>query len=97
MNAVNSVSSSRGIRLCSVIYLILAALTLITWAMGVSGMNGIVLSLLLLGLSALKAQLIGNYFMGLKQVAGWWQWVISGWLLVTGSLISVAFYLGASA
>lgn len=84
-----------GIRPCTIVYLLLMLLTLITWAVGVAGLDGLIMALMVLGLALLKAQLIGDYYMGLKRVSGVWRWVIIGWLFFTGSLISIAFWITA--
>ena len=46
---------------------------------------------ILLGIAIIKVQLIGDYFMHLSSVTGLWRWVISFWVLITGSLISITF------
>jgi len=81
------------IRPCTRVYLLLMVLTFFTWLVGVSGMSGFGISMLVLGLSLLKGQLIGDYYMGLKRVTSFWRWVIVIWLLLPGSLIGLAFYL----
>ncbi len=81
------------IRPCTWVYLLLMVLTLFTWLVGKSGMSGFGISMLVLGLSLLKGQLIGDYYMGLKRVTSFWRWVIVIWLLLPGSLIGLAFYL----
>ncbi len=81
-----------ALRPCTVVYLILMVLTVVTWYVGVSGLGGLTFAFLVLGLSLLKGQLIGDFFMGLKTVSGIWRWVITIWLLLPGSLIAIAFY-----
>ena len=49
--------------------------------------------MLVLGFALLKAQLIGDHFMGLRRVRGIWRWVIVIWVLLLGSLLSTAFML----
>lgn len=85
-------SQKIAIRPCTVVYLVMMAMTLFTWYAGVSGFSGLLVSLLVLGLSLIKGQLIGDYYMGLKWVSSGWRWLISGWLLLPGILISLAFY-----
>jgi hypothetical protein len=46
-----------------------------------------------LGFGLVKGQLIGDFFMGLKDLRGLWRWVISLWLLIPGVLIATAFRL----
>ncbi len=89
-------SKSTFIRPCTVVYLLLMALTFVTWYIGVSGMSGIGISLAVLGLALIKGQMIGDYFMGLKAVSGFWRWVIFIWLFVPGGLITIAFMNAAA-
>lgn len=91
-------SSMRAIRLprpCTVVYVVLVALTLMTFAIGqfdlVAGDRALMLSLLVLGVALLKGQLIGDFFMGLKGIRGPWRVVILLWLLIPGTLIAIAF------
>ena len=84
-----------GIRPCSIVYLLLILLSVLTWSVGVMGLDGLTVVLLVLGFSLLKGYFIGEYYMGLKRVSSAWRYVIPVWLLVTGSLISVAFYLSS--
>jgi len=79
------------IRPCTWIYLLLMALTFVTWFIGTQQFSGLQISLMVLGFALLKGQLIGDYFMGLKQVSGFWRWAITIWLLLVGSLIAFAF------
>ncbi|HDK38472.1 MAG TPA: O-succinylhomoserine sulfhydrylase [Thiolapillus brandeum] len=81
------------IRPCTRIYLLLMGLTLVTWFIGVQHLSGLQISLIVLGIALLKGQLIGDYFMGLKQVSSFWRWVVTIWLLLPGSLITYAFYI----
>jgi len=84
-----------GIRACTWVWLVLMSLTLVTYLVGRAGMSGLAVSLLVLGLALLKGHLVGDYFMGLKRVRGFWRWPVRLWLLVPGSLIAVAFSLAA--
>lgn len=79
------------IRPCTLVYLILLTLTFTTWYIGISGMSGIGISLAVLGIALFKGQMIGDYFMGLKAVSGFWRWVVFIWLFVPGGLITIAF------
>jgi hypothetical protein len=81
-----------AIRPCTIVYLVMMSMTLFTWYVGISGYSGLLVSLLVLGLSLIKGQLIGDYYMGLKWVNSAWRWLIAGWLLLPGILISLAFY-----
>lgn len=86
-----------AIRPCTLIYLILIALTSATFAIGQSGLGGLTLSLTVLAFALIKGQLIGDFFMGLKGIRGPWRFVILIWLILPGGLITWAFVLAARA
>ncbi|BAO45060.1 cytochrome C oxidase subunit IV family protein [Thiolapillus brandeum] len=83
------------IRPCTLIYILLLALTVTTWFIGTQELSGLQISLLVLGFALLKGQLIGDYFMGLKQVSGFWRWPVTLWLILVGSLVTYAFNISA--
>ncbi|WP_456380511.1 cytochrome C oxidase subunit IV family protein [Thiolapillus sp.] len=83
------------IRPCTWAFLLLMGLTLVTWFIGMKQLSGLQISLIVLGIALLKGQLIGDYFMGLGQVSGFWRWAVAIWLLLIGSMISYAFYISA--
>lgn len=85
-----------GIRPCTRIYLLLMALTVVTWAIGRMELGGLELSMLVLGFGLLKGHLVGDYFMGLKGVNSIWRWIVSVWLIIPGALIGTAFWLAAN-
>ncbi|CRI63900.1 conserved membrane hypothetical protein [Thiocapsa sp. KS1] len=95
MNAV--MTTQTAMRPCTRVYLLLVVLTLVTFALGhfdlLSGSRALVLSLLVLGFALIKGQLIGDFFMGLKGLRGPWRFVILLWLLIPGTLITIAFTL----
>lgn len=68
-------------------------LTLLTFAIGTEGSGGTRASLLVLIFALIKGQLVGDFFMGLKDIRGPWRWVITLWLVVPGGLITAAFVL----
>jgi hypothetical protein len=78
-------------RACTIVYLVLMVLTLVTWLVANTGLAGLSISLSVLALSLFKGQLIGDYFMGLKTVSSGWRWVIAVWLLIPGGLIAYAY------
>jgi cytochrome c oxidase subunit IV len=86
-----------AIRPCTRVYLLLVVLTVVTFAVGyfdlLSGNRALFLSLLVLGFALIKGHLIGDFFMGLKGVRGPWRFVILLWLLIPGTLITIAFTL----
>ena len=80
------------LRPCTWVYVILLTLTFITWYIGVHNLSGRAFAFLVLGFALLKGQLIGDFFMGLRQVSGFWRWAIFLWLLIVGTLITTAFW-----
>jgi len=82
-----------AIRPCTWVYLLMCGLTLVTWAVGATGVQGLWVALLVLGFALLKGQLVGDWFMGLHGVRGVWRWAVSVWLLAIGILISIAFII----
>ena len=87
-----SASNRSLIRPCTLIYLILLALTFTTWYIGVHHLSGRFFAVLVFGFALLKGQLIGDYFMGLRQVAGPWRWAITLCLTLVGSAVFIAFW-----
>lgn len=81
------------IRSCTIIWMLLLALTLLTYVLGVRGGSGQGMVLLVLGIAVLKAQLVADYFMGLRKVAGFWRPLIAGYLAVLVVGIALAFTL----
>ena len=68
------------IRTCTLVYLVMMLLTLVTWGIGISGAGGLWISLLVLLFALLKGQLVGDWFMGLRGVHGLWRWAVFVWL-----------------
>ena len=81
------------LRACTWVWLIMMGLTLATYLIGRLGLSGIAASLTVLAFALLKGQMVGDYFMGLKRLRGFWRWPVSLWLFLPGGLISVAFLL----
>lgn len=80
-------------RYSTIVWLLLVALTLVTYAMGETGMagSGAMLGLLLIAL--VKGQMVANYFMGLRHVALGWRAVMLAYFLIVGGLIALAYRL----
>ena len=89
----SSKTTVAGIRACTWVWLIMMTLTLITYMIGAAGVGGLGWSLAVLGFALVKGQMVGQYFMGLKQVRGFWRWPVTLWLAIPGALIGVAFAL----
>lgn len=84
-----------GIRAATWIYLLLMLLTVLTFAVGEAGVEGLTISLLVLALALMKGQLLGDHFMGLAKVRGLWRWVVVIWLSLPAMMIGTAFILAA--
>ncbi|MCW8944375.1 MAG: cytochrome C oxidase subunit IV family protein [Sedimenticola sp.] len=82
-----------GMRPCTWVFAILIALTFVTFYVGEQGLGGLSIALFVLGIAMIKGHLVGAYFMGLGGLRGLWRWPVSVWLIVPGSLITVAFIL----
>ena len=78
------------------VWLTLVVLTLLTYAVGVSGLGGAVVVAGILLSVAVKGQLVVDVFMGLKGVRSPWRWIVTGWLFIVLVLIGVAFTMGES-
>ena len=85
---------TRGwLRPCTRVYVVMVALTLVTFAIGQSAAEGTGLSLMVLAFALVKGQMVGDFFMGLKGLRGLWRWVVFLWLFIPGALITTAFVL----
>ena len=80
-------------RPATLVYAAMITLTLVTWAIGETGTSGLQVSLLVLGFALIKGQMVGDWFMGLRPLRGIWRWMIALWLLLLGTLITLAFFL----
>jgi cytochrome c oxidase subunit IV len=83
------------IRPCTRIWLLLMGLSIVTFLIGQTGLDGLWVALPVLGFAMLKGQLIGDYYMGLRWTTGLWRWAIVLWLVIPGALITTAFVLAA--
>lgn len=84
-----------GLRVCTWTWLVMLALTMVTWIIGRLGLGGLGVSLTVLAFALIKGQMIGDWFMGLRQVRGPWRWPVVVWLLLVGGTIATAFTLSA--
>lgn len=91
----------KSYRTNNVIFTTLILLTLFTWLLGqtdVAGnisekIDGNTFFLILLIIAVIKVQLIGDFFMHLNTVSGFWRWIITLWVMLTGGFIAIAFLL----
>lgn len=83
-----------AIRPCTVVWLVLIVLTLVTYFAGETGMGGPGVMALVMGIAFVKGQMVADRFMALKGVVGKFRWPVTIWLVVVCSLIGVAYWLG---
>lgn len=76
------------------IWLLLVALTLLTFSIGEAGMAGQSVMLGLLCIALVKGQMVANYFMGLRHVSIWWRALVLFYFLLVGGLIALAYLMG---
>lgn len=82
-------------RMANLTYLVMVVFTFLTFYIGESGVGGLLISLTVLCVALLKGHLVGDYFMGLAKVHGFWRWIVTIWLLLPAMLIGTAFVLAA--
>ena len=68
-------------------------LTVLTYLIGQLELDSLSASLLVLGFALLKGQMVGDFFMELRRLKGFWRWPVSLWLFLPGILITIAFAL----
>lgn len=83
----------RHIRLCTRVYAVMMSLTVVTFLLGQTGLDGLPVALGVLIIALVKGQLVGAYFMELGPLRGFWRWPVLIWLFIPGTLIGTAFYL----
>lgn len=92
---------NQSYRTNNIIFIALVSLTLFTWLMGqvdivgdiTQKLDGKTIFLILLTIAVIKVQLIGDFFMHLNTVSGFWRWIITLWVMLTGGFIAIAFLL----
>lgn len=77
------------------VYLVLLLLTLLTYLVGENGLGGLWVAAVVMLVAVLKGVLVVQYFMGFRQVIGWWRWPVLVWLFLPTALIMLSFYLAA--
>lgn len=75
----------------TVIWLLLVALTIITFNLGDVGMSGKHVMLTILGITMIKSQMVAIYFMGLRRAGCLWRAIMLGYFLIVGGLIALAY------
>ena len=91
----------KSYRTNNIVFTTLVLLTLFTWLLGQTDIvgnisekiDGKIFFLILLTIAVIKVQLIGDFFMHLNTVSGFWRWIITLWVMLTGGFIAIAFLL----
>ncbi len=78
----------------TIIWLVLATLTIMTFRLGEAGMSGKGVMLTLLAITMIKSQLVANYFMGLRKTKFLWRAIMFGYFAIVGGLIALAYLMG---
>jgi cytochrome c oxidase subunit 4 len=86
----------KGLRPCTLVWLLLVGLTGVTFAVGEAHLSGLGIVAFVLAMTLLKAQLVAGWFMGLRQAPLLWRLVVGGYLTVVGGGIAVAYLIGLS-
>jgi cytochrome c oxidase subunit IV len=79
------------LRPCTLILVVLLALTGLNYALGKTNLGGTTIMLSVLAAAAVKVQLIVDHFMGLRHAKLVWRLIMLGWLLLVTGLICVAY------
>lgn len=93
---MQSTANILGLRPCTVIWLALLSLTLLTFGIGRFELGGTMVMGFVLLATFIKGQLVVDHFMGLRRVRLFWRLVMFFYLAVVGSLIAVAYLLGVN-
>lgn len=78
----------------TVIWLILVALTMLTFSIGETGMSGKNIMLTLLAITMIKSQIVANYFMAFRNIRLLWRGIMLGYFVIVGGLIAAAYLMG---
>lgn len=81
-------------RRSTVLWILLLAATVFTWAVGEGGSGGAAIAALLLGVAALKGAAVILDFMALARAPLLWQLITLGWLVLVCALIGLAYWKG---
>ncbi|PKM42414.1 MAG: hypothetical protein CVV05_18520 [Gammaproteobacteria bacterium HGW-Gammaproteobacteria-1] len=87
-------STSRLIRPCTAVWLLLVILTGVTYLVGQAGLSGMAVVAFVLITTLFKSQMVVDHFMGLKRARPFWRGLLFGYLLIVCGMIGVAYYVG---
>lgn len=72
-------------------WMVLLALTGLTFGLAELGMSGHAIILVVLGATLVKGRIVIDHFMALQGVAAPWRWLTLGWLTLVLGAIAYAF------
>jgi caa(3)-type oxidase subunit IV len=81
-------------RRLDVIWILLLALTAVTWWLGERGATGATAVLVMLSIAAVKGSLVALDFMTLRAVKRQWPLMVVGWLVVVLVIIAAPYAMG---
>ncbi|THF65576.1 hypothetical protein E6C76_08330 [Pseudothauera nasutitermitis] len=81
-------------RRSTVLWVLLLAATVFTWAVGENGAGGPAIAALLLGVAALKGAAVILDFMAVGRAPLLWKALTLGWLALVCALIALAYWKG---
>lgn len=80
--------------LLNVLWVALMVATILTWLIGKTGFAGTSAVIAILIIAAIKGWMIIQDFMALRRVTLLWRALVLGWLLLTLTVILIAYWLG---
>ena len=78
MKNTATISHRYPLRPCTIIYILLVTMTLVTWQICRMEMSGIEIALLVLLFALIKGVLIGDYYMALRGIRSLWRCIRTG-------------------
>jgi cytochrome c oxidase subunit IV len=87
----NEAPQRRWIRPGTLIWFILMALTLVAFGVGKLELTGNTVVALIMASTFIKAQLVADYFMGLKFARPVWRIIMTSWIVIVCAGIGLAW------
>ncbi len=81
----------RWIRPCTLVWLLLVGLTLFAFGVGKLELTGSTVVALILASTFIKAQMVADYFMGLKYARPLWRIMMTAWIVIVCGGIGLAW------
>jgi cytochrome c oxidase subunit IV len=89
--SVNRTTHPRWIRPCTLVWLILMALTLLAFGVGKLELTGSTVVALILASTFITAQLVADWFMGLRTARPRWRFIVTAWIVIVCAGIGLAW------